>query len=262
MKYSSKLDKNLLINHHEISSFCAKLFALSPKLDSMDPKTSSSLDPKLKEVYDRVMGAPTNQATPQQQPIAVATPPSPASATPTPPPATKWVPPSPLPPPPPPVASALGQPAQTVQPLTNNQPPANLAPTPAPDGTLSPLNPPLSQTPTGNDPSASGTTNSANKTAIDYAALAAKYATPVPTIGTETTSPRPAVVTPSTTMYGVVNDGNTKKAASDKPEKTDKKRSGGMKKLLLFLGIPILLIAYTVIWVVVFGVDLTQLLPQ
>ena len=56
------------------------------------------------------------------------------------------------------------------------------------------------------------------KPTVDYAALAAKYATPLPTIDPNTPIVKAPAVTPSTTTYGVVNNGDTK--AKSTGEKT------------------------------------------
>lgn len=219
----------------------------------MDPKAASSLDPKLKEVYDRVMGT---SATPSKS-SPLATNPTPASPLPQPPkmptPATPSM---PLP----------SQPLNNATPASGGSPPATTPP-------LNPLEKPLgeavnhnsSPSPLGETPLSTQTpSNSANKTAIDYAALAAKYATPVPAIGSTPEIPpapsgKPPVVTPSTTAYGVVNNGKTDTKSTGTA--SEKKKSSGMKKILLILGIPVLLIAYTAIWVVVFKVDIMNLLP-
>jgi hypothetical protein len=104
------------------------------------------------------------------------------------------------------------------------------------------------------------------KSAIDYAALAAKYAspspaptaTPVPVApGATAATARPTVVTPSSTTYGVVNAG---KPASAAPAAAPVKTGSPLTKVLLFVGIPIFLIAYTFVWIIVFHVDLTKLL--
>ncbi|MDQ5901271.1 MAG: hypothetical protein QG600_849, partial [Patescibacteria group bacterium] len=58
----------------------------------------------------------------------------------------------------------------------------------------------------------------------------------------------------SPATFGVVNaPQNDKKTPS--PDSTEKKGSL-MKKLLILIGIPLFVIVYTVVWIVVFGVEL------
>lgn len=197
----------------------------------MDPKTASSLDPKLKEVYDRVMGSanpkasPPPQSTPQKTPtqdLSVHTPSSP----------------------------------------TNSSNQAS----------------PLHAIPTASSPSASHTAShmgaygansqagTENKTpplgggTIDYAALAAKYATPTPNISnlSASMSQHQAPVTPSSTIYGVVGN----KAAQSNQAKNESEKGSSSKKILLLALIPIVLIGYTAIWIFVFRVDILGFLPK
>lgn len=200
----------------------------------MDPKNTANLDPKLKEVYDRVMGT-TNGAKP---------------ATPT-------------PPPPPPNPAAQPN-AGGLSPLPSTPPPDQPGLTPPPPPTT-----PSQMLPKTNgaalaamppQPSAAGTQGSqpsGMKPTVDYAALAAKYATPLPTIDPNTPIAKAPVVTPSTTAYGVVNNDHTKAKSTD----TGEKKPGGKKKLLLIVGIPIGILIYTIIWIIVFQVDVMALLP-
>jgi len=78
----------------------------------MDPKKTAQLDPKLKEIYDRVMGTSVNNGTAQQQPQQPI-PPQPVQAPKEP----------PAPPPLPPQAPKIVEPAQ---------PQVKVAPTPPP----------------------------------------------------------------------------------------------------------------------------------
>lgn len=204
----------------------------------MDPKNTANLDPKLKEVYDRVMGTTTGAKPPTPPPS-----PNPAAQPnmdglsplpPTPPPSQPGV--TPVPPMSARLDSAGQAPQSPLVPKTNGA--ALAAPPPPP-----PSNP--AAQPSGMKPT------------VDYAALAAKYATPLPTIDPNTPIVKAPAVTPSTTAYGVVNNGDTKA----KPAETGEKKPGGKKKLLLIVGIPIGILIYTVIWIVVFQVDVMSLLP-
>ncbi len=217
----------------------------------MDPKTPAHLDPKLKEVYDRVMGTPLTSAStgspnppppPSASPLPDATQPSAATAT------------SQASSPFPPLPKA---------PLTNPTPPP--PPSPSPVG-MNPQSSPLSQTmPAPSQPLAAKSPSLSSQTesptmsqTVDYAALAAKYATPLPTINPAAPvppAPKPTVVTPSIPTYGVVNNGGHTEAAGQK-----EKKPLGKKKLLLFLGIPVVIVAYAVIWIVIFHLDVMALL--
>lgn len=218
----------------------------------MDPKTVTSLDPKLKEVYDRVMGtanpasSPPPQTTPSNPPHTTSTPPAAASGSlngilstsPFPQDIKTSMPSSPDPKvdaikppavPPSPQNPLVSPPTPTAAPMANTPPSMTPPTTPAPSTT--PLGRPV----------------------IDYAALAAKYATPTPPVSAMA-STHQAVVTPSSTTYGVVNNETAKPAPQEKT-------GSSMKKLLLLVGLPLLLIAYTIIWVVLFKIDIMALLP-
>jgi len=91
---------------------------------------------------------------------------------------------------------------------------------------------------------------------VDYAALAAKYATPTPPVSAMSAS-RPTAVTPSSTTYGVVNADPAKPAV----EKEKTAAGSSKKKILLIVGIPLLLIAYAAIWIFIFHVDIVSFLP-
>lgn len=203
----------------------------------MDPKNTANLDPKLKEVYDRVMGTTTgtNPATPPPSPNPAAQP--------------KIDDLSPLPPTPP-----LNQQGVTpVPPMSASLDSARLAPQspviPKTNGAALAAPPP--------PPPQAGTQPSGMKPTVDYAALAAKYATPLPTIDPNTPIAKAPAVTPSTTTYGVVNNGATKAKLAE----TGEKKPGGKKKLLLIVGIPIGILIYTIVWIIVFQVDVMALLP-
>lgn len=186
----------------------------------MDPKTASSLDPKLKEVYDRVMGtanpqsSPPPQTTPQLSATPMTTFTKPADPT---------------------LSPQSSSPASTPTQKMEEKP----------FGTnVSPQTPPTSSSPFG-------------KPTVDYAALAAKYATPTPTINNVAGVPHQTPVTPSSTTYGVVNN---KPARSEKEKKVE---SGGSstKKILFIVGFPIFLLAYSAVWIFIFQVDIFAFLP-
>jgi hypothetical protein len=99
------------------------------------------------------------------------------------------------------------------------------------------------------------------KSAVDYEALAAKYATPAamplnqvsPQEHSNSDPARQKLVKPSTTTYGVVNAGATASTAKD----TVKEEKGSKTKLLLVIvGLIAFFIIYAVIWVIIFGVEL------
>ncbi len=202
----------------------------------MDPK-STTLDPKVKEVYDRVMGtsagatSPQPVPTPSTSPIVVPAPPA--------------------------------TPASTVVPAAS---PAQDHPSAFPP------------------PKSSLDASSAPKSAVDYAALAAKYATPAPAIPEATTTTRvpvangglPPLPTHSDSAQQATNA--AVHAPSTKPDPTvatfsatvqvptnssvpAAKNSSALLKIALIAGVPIFLIAYTVVWMVVFKVDIMKLLP-
>jgi hypothetical protein len=215
----------------------------------MDTKAPANLDPKLKEVYDRVMGSanpassPPPQTTPPQSPVkplpqAQVSPVSPLSPSPFPQTPTK------------PLGSNAPLPNQPAAPTPTL---GTTMPTPPkPLGNL-PVTPP---TPSHNEPN--GVTSPLGKPVVDYAALAAKFATPTPTINSVNGAVHPTPVTPSTTTYGVVDN----KPAKDKSKET--KTDGGgspMKKILLIGGIPLILIGYTAVWIFLFHVDIMSFLP-
>lgn len=218
----------------------------------MDQKTTTALDPKLKEVYDRVMGTSSQPSAPitptpiqsgstAQIPLTP-TSPMPASAL--------------IPTTPPSSSIGLTPPMTSASPINPVTPIKNTLP-PLPE---KPLTPPASLS--GSAPLA--TTPEAPKPTVDYAAIAAKYATPLPTMNASATSlpPRPnsqATVTPSTTTYGVVNGGNS---STTKVQAAHTEKSGSsLKKILLIIGIPLFIVAYTAVWIVVFKVDLMSVLP-
>jgi len=203
----------------------------------MDPKTASNLDPKLKEVYDRVMGSANPKASPPPQ-------------------TTQQSPASPMP-----HASQLGGSLNQTPPLPNpnttilTTPPQNAtSPIPGPalaHETINPLN--ASPLPSLNS---STPPPPLSKPTVDYAALAAKYATPTPTISTVNASVHQTPVTPSSTTYGVVDN------KSSKSEKAKDKTEGSpTKKILLIAGLPIMLIIYAAIWIFIFHVDIMGFLP-
>lgn len=211
----------------------------------MDPKTVSSLDPKLKEVYDRVMGTANPQASPPPQ-----TTPQPAV------PPTQST----------PVAVNGGLSASPFPSTTN---PVTPQPAPAKDNTLpkpaqatpaapTPLGAPTTATPApaaSPEPAHQSMTTPMGKPVVDYAALAAKYATPTPPV-TAMPGARAAVVTPSSTTYGVVNNDST--AKSQEKEKSDR---SPLKKILLLVGLPVALLAYAIVWIFIFHIDVMALLP-
>lgn len=198
----------------------------------MNPATSTALDPKLKEVYDRVMGTSVNassKATEQTNPI----PPTPPANNP----------------------SSQGQShvtATAAQP--SPQAPQTITPGSAPIASSHP------QAPIPPPRPASMSTAGQTKSAVDYAALAAKYATPPPVPMDSANNnnapapPKQAAVTPSTTTYGVVNNGTND---IKKPLKLDAEDKGSMtKKIMLIAGILMFFVIYTFVWVVVFGFEL------
>ncbi len=184
MLYNSHLDK-----HSNILDYKNRI---------MDPKNLNTLDPKLKEVYERVMGTsiPLN-SSPQTS--------------------TKQSPPS---------SSSFSPPGQAAMP----------SPTPSIDNTKTPPPPPP---------------HIPEKPVIDYAAISAK---PTPS-----TTPTPKIFKPSgseTASFGVVNAGNAK----SKPEADTEKKNSTIKTILLLILIPLFLIAYTFVWIIIFGVDVMGLL--
>lgn len=230
----------------------------------MDPKTSSSLDPKLKEVYDRVMGTSTTPLKTQTPPLASPQPTSPPVTT-----ITSPLNSSQIPAPSAQNQSIPGQNTQTShyqssQPSFSSGTPFTQSTFPTkPLGAFGSDSSNTTSPFTGSTISPQTSTHTTNKTTMDYASIAAKYATPTPPIGLDpfSSAPRPSVVKPSTTTYGVVNNSGTKLVAQDKTENSEKKGFSGMKKILLFVGLPVFLIVYTIMWLVIFGVDITQLLP-
>lgn len=226
-------------------------------------KTATALDPKLKEVYDRVMGTAGQPAAP----IAPATPPILSTPTGTPPPPAANInkplaPQSPASP-----AGRLGEVGTPTSASIGLTPPITSTTTPAPTpapmaGTLPPLpekppTPPV--TPLGSNPAPPPNTP-AQKTTVDYAALAAKYATPMSSVSSTTAplSTSQTAVTPSGTTYGVVNGGNADKKTQENPTE---KGGSSRKKILLIIGIPLFIVAYAAVWIAVFKVDLMSLLP-
>ncbi len=215
----------------------------------MDPKAPSNLDPKLKEVYDRVMGTPTSTPTPpaitpnpsqpaaptnSSLPNATLASPTPLSTSPT------------LPPPVSPVPDKTFSPLGTTA-ITHEAPPATV---------LNPGGPASTSTSLGGSIS----TSAANKATIDYAALAAKYATPTPPIAPENPNQKP-VSHPASLNFGVAN-GDKKEEKKDKEkDKTTEPKKSGKRKILLIIGIPLLIFIYTIVWIIVFKVDITALLP-
>ncbi len=185
----------------------------------MNPTNANSLDPKLKEVYDRVMG--TSMTPPMQR----QTTPSPSGT-----------------------SQAL--------PVTSTSQPTTAAAT-TDTQKISPTTP-ISPPPPPRPAAVSGTP--APQSAVDYAALAAKYATPpVPSFSSPSNQPQPepvkaASVTPSTTTYGVVNAGADTKKEKVAPIPAEK--GSNLKKIMLILGILMFLMIYTFVWIVVFGVEL------
>lgn len=161
----------------------------------MDPnKNLNTLDPKLKEVYERVMGTstPINSSTQTQQQ---------------------------QPPPP----SSPSFPAQ--QPTIPHPPSSNAKSTP-------PLN---------------------DKPIINYAAITAKPSSDVSA---------PKIFKPSepqTTSFGVVNTGNEK--SKQETVDTEKKKSK-VKMILLLVLIPLFLIAYTFVWIIIFGIDVMSIISN
>ena len=161
----------------------------------MDPKTAQNLDPKLREVYERVMGTTT---TPQAKPHV-------------------------------PEPSSVSKPVQMTPP----------------------------------QPAAQTTATSQPTSAINYEALggikplASSPVTPTLGVSSQTVTDTPSNVPSlksSPATFGVVNaPQNDKKTPS--PDSTEKKGSL-MKKLLILIGIPLFVIVYTVVWIVVFGVEL------
>ncbi len=187
----------------------------------MDPKSAASLDPKLKEVYDRVMGTANPQSPPPPQTTPHGT--DPISH---------------------PSVSTLPKAPEHSLPLTS--PASAPSPMPATDKPLGTAKPPVEPMP-----------STLGKPTVDYAALAAKYATPTPNISNISSNVHQAPVTPSSTIYGVVDN---KAAKSEKEKKTETKGSSS-KKILLLAGIPILLIGYTAVWIFIFHVDILGFLP-
>jgi hypothetical protein len=213
----------------------------------MDPKTPANLDPKLKEVYDRVMGTanPASSPPPQTTPQPMAKPLAPSltpSNSPTPPTASPF--------PANPIAKEDTAHAST-SPLANMSTKSlgsNLSGSPS-----------VPPTPAHSD--ASAVTSPLSKPVVDYAALAAKFATPTPTINAVNAASHP--VTPSTTTYGVVDNKPAKEDKDKNKDKTKAPSTGGssMKKILLIAGIPVILIGYTAVWVFVFHLDIMSFLP-
>lgn len=216
----------------------------------MDTKAPSSLDPKLKEVYDRVMGS----ANPKSSPPPQATPQPSLSATPVAKPVAPGLPPLP---------TNGGLSASPFAQSGHAIPPAPAAS--GPDMTkTTPVTPPkpAPTTPSTPTPDTNHTaTSPLGKPVVDYAALAAKYATPTPPVSAlGSIHPGSAVVTPSTTTYGVVNT-TTGTTGTAKPQEKEKKEGSSKKKLLLVVGIPIALLVYAVVWIVIFHIDVMALLP-
>lgn len=200
----------------------------------MNPASSSSLDPKLKEVYDRVMGTSVGSSTSKPQTTSPAPlqtqnnvnkvmspPPNGIAGS------------RPVELPAQPSTATHSQPTPSAQSVNRTVPPprpASLAGAPQP------------------------------KSAVDYAALAAKYATPLTPPTQETPPPPPpaqkhAAVTPSSTMYGVVNGGSDSKTET-KVDPEPEQKGGALKKIMLIAGILMFFVIYTFVWVVVFGFEL------
>lgn len=208
----------------------------------MNPVSSSALDPKLKEVYDRVMGTsvhptpPTPQVTPPHTPSSA--PPQPISSNPS------------------------THPTTVIHPVQQSP----VSPQVAPQGFSAPLANPMNKTvPPPRPASVVGAPQ--QQSAVDYAALAAKYATPQqpqqmtvpaqPFPIPQQQSQRHAAVTPSSTTYGVVNGGSeTKTENKSFSEPESEQKSGTLKKIILIAGILMFFVIYTFVWIVVFGFEL------
>lgn len=191
----------------------------------MNPTNANSLDPKLKEVYDRVMGTSVTPST--LTPSLQTTAPTPLQS----------------------------MPDSLATAIPSHEPTSSLNSTVPPE-THVPIAPPVASPPR---PAAlSGAPQP--QSAVDYAALAAKYATPpAPSFSAPSNQPQPtpvkaASVTPSTTTYGVVNTSTDTKKEKAPPLPAEK--GGNLKKIMLILGILMFLVIYAFVWVVVFGIEL------
>lgn len=205
----------------------------------MDTKAPSSLDPKLKEVYDRVMGTANPKASPPAQ-----TTPQPAMTPATPPPANGGLSASPFPgqvkTPAPEVSAPKFDAPKVTQSVPTPQPPAGGMPAAPQPAATSPMGKPV----------------------VDYAALAAKYATPTPPVNAMASTHVPAVPAAATPTFGVVNSAADQTKTDNKEEKAEKSEGGSKKKLLLIIGLPIMLVVYTVAWILIFHIDMTAFLPK
>lgn len=232
----------------------------------MDQKTAAALDPKLKEVYDRVMGTSGQPSTPIPPTNTPATPNNPAPTvsaplTPITPPSIGLTPPITSPSPASPMTPATKPtlPPLPEHPMTPS--PLSSSPTPPMTPVPTPISPDTSIKPEDKTGMQSGPADSTKPT-VDYAAIAAKYATPLPPINTTlNSSPKQSApaVTPSGTTYGVVNGSSTDK---QKEQTAHTEKSGSpLKKILLIIGIPIFIVVYAAIWIIVFKVDIMSFIP-
>lgn len=158
----------------------------------MDPKNLNTLDPKLKEVYERVMGTSTPlNSSPQTQ--------------------QQQSPPSPSP------SISIQQPTipHSPSPTTKTTPPPS------------------------------------DKPVINYAAITSK-----PSHTSEPKIFKPSQ--PQTTSFGVVNAEHDK----SKPEADTENKKSKTKMILLLILIPLFLLAYTFVWIIIFGVDVMSIISN
>ncbi len=189
----------------------------------MNPTTSSALDPKLKEVYDRVMG------TSLPKPSTGTAPSQPSASTPK----------------PPTVISA---------PPSQETSPGTAAPISTPIPSTQPASPQPNTFPPPKAAAVTGATQ--NTSAIDYASLAAKYATPPATPEASNSVVQSTPVVPSTTTYGVVNNSQNTQTTPNVTPFAPEEKNKSLKKLLLIGGIMLFFAFYTVVWVIIFGVKM------
>lgn len=235
----------------------------------MDPK-STTLDPKLKEVYDRVMGTsagvPQPNTSPPPQPIAPSTssqipsgPSHPQSA------------PVVIPPPTNDAQSPTQPPSSTHQSSMGQTSPSAFPP-----------------------PKSSLDASAPAKSAVDYAALAAKYATPPPPLNESQSAATGTLYTPPATGGGLIPPAPTTPTHADSAQQATNaathantagksgsgvatfnatvqvptnssvpvaKNSSALLKIALIVGVPVFLVAYSIVWMVVFKVDIMKFLP-
>lgn len=218
----------------------------------MDPKLSN-LDPKLQDAYNRVMTGAGNNQSPQPQPGGSnQTPPPPQPIQPQQ--SSPDIPPS-VPPPPLDPAPGITPPSQFG---VNQSPPVDLNPNPNPEPANTAM-PPVAapdistQPPQEAIPSQPMMPEAANQPEpIQTPPPAPPENNPNPVIETTVTPTSPSPAMPSSSSTVAFNASNSSKNVGTTPVK-----KGGLRMLplLIGLGVVVLLVVYTFVWVVIFNVE-------